>query len=211
MFDTIRARLRQGYRTMDYPVGPPPAMPDRFAGRPAIRAACPDDCSACNAVCPTGAFSVDLPSPSRPAAPQIDLGRCLFCRACEAACPHRAIQFTPDFRLAATRRESLIVRQTILPSPRGEGQGEGPVVLGESQGEGQTVLPSPRGEGQGEGQVFPSPRGQGQGEGSSSAPSAPAPISPAAPLFRRSLKLRQVSAGGCNACEADCNVLSTLA
>jgi Ni,Fe-hydrogenase III small subunit/ferredoxin len=30
-------------------------------------------------------------------------------------------------------------------------------------------------------------------------------------LFRRSLKLRQVSAGGCNACEADINVLSTLA
>lgn len=29
-------------------------------------------------------------------------------------------------------------------------------------------------------------------------------------LFRRSLKLRQVSAGGCNACEADTNVLSTI-
>jgi len=30
-------------------------------------------------------------------------------------------------------------------------------------------------------------------------------------LFGRSLKLRQVSVGGCNACEADCNVLNTLA
>ncbi len=30
-------------------------------------------------------------------------------------------------------------------------------------------------------------------------------------LYGRSLKLRQVSAGGCNACEADCNVLGTLA
>jgi Ni,Fe-hydrogenase III small subunit/Pyruvate/2-oxoacid:ferredoxin oxidoreductase delta subunit len=29
-------------------------------------------------------------------------------------------------------------------------------------------------------------------------------------LFRRSLKLRQVSAGGCNGCEADVNVLNTL-
>jgi Ni,Fe-hydrogenase III small subunit/formate hydrogenlyase subunit 6/NADH:ubiquinone oxidoreductase subunit I len=29
-------------------------------------------------------------------------------------------------------------------------------------------------------------------------------------LFHRSLKLRQVSAGGCNACEADTNVLTTL-
>ena len=32
----------------------------------------------------------------------------------------------------------------------------------------------------------------------------------AIPLFRRSLRLRQVSAAGCNACEADCNVLTTL-
>jgi Ni,Fe-hydrogenase III small subunit len=30
-------------------------------------------------------------------------------------------------------------------------------------------------------------------------------------IFGRSMKLRQVSAGGCNACEADVNVLSTLA
>ena len=29
-------------------------------------------------------------------------------------------------------------------------------------------------------------------------------------LFGRSLKLRQVSAGGCNACEADLNVLATV-
>lgn len=29
-------------------------------------------------------------------------------------------------------------------------------------------------------------------------------------VFGRSLRLRQVSAGGCNACEADCNVLGTI-
>jgi Ni,Fe-hydrogenase III small subunit len=29
-------------------------------------------------------------------------------------------------------------------------------------------------------------------------------------LFRRSLKLRQVSAGGCNGCESDVNVLGTV-
>ena len=29
-------------------------------------------------------------------------------------------------------------------------------------------------------------------------------------FFSKSLKLRQVSAGGCNACEADCNVLGTI-
>ena len=37
------------------------------------------------------------------------------------------------------------------------------------------------------------------------------PLEPARlKLFGRSLKLRQVSAGGCNGCEADCNVLGTL-
>ena len=35
------------------------------------------------------------------------------------------------------------------------------------------------------------------------------PTPPQFSLFRRSLKLRQVSAAGCNACEADCNVLTT--
>ena len=50
---------------------------------------------------------------------------------------------------------------------------------------------------------------------SQSGASAPAYEPPRPPrdykLFRRSLKLRQVSAGGCAACEADCNVLGTLA
>jgi Ni,Fe-hydrogenase III small subunit/Pyruvate/2-oxoacid:ferredoxin oxidoreductase delta subunit len=45
--------------------------------------------------------------------------------------------------------------------------------------------------------------------------SPPAPSGPADPArlraFRRSLQLRQVSAGGCNGCEADVNVLGTIA
>ncbi len=36
------------------------------------------------------------------------------------------------------------------------------------------------------------------------------PILKKSGIFGRSFKLRQVSAGGCNACEADCNVLGTL-
>ena len=41
-------------------------------------------------------------------------------------------------------------------------------------------------------------------------PHAEQPTPPRCALFRRSLKLRQVSAGGCNACEADTNVLGTV-
>jgi len=42
-------------------------------------------------------------------------------------------------------------------------------------------------------------------------PPAPRPAIAHLRLFRRSLALRQVSAGGCNACEADINVLSSIA
>ena len=48
-------------------------------------------------------------------------------------------------------------------------------------------------------------------EGLIISPQDPGPLpGNAIPLFRRSLRLRQVSAAGCNACEADCNVLTTL-
>jgi len=46
---------------------------------------------------------------------------------------------------------------------------------------------------------------------SAASPTPPTPRPELRELFGRSLKLRQVSAGGCNACEADTNVLGTLA
>ena len=107
-------------------------------------------------------------SPSAPRAPsafgqsghgvQLDTGRCLFCRQCEAACDAGAIAFTRDYRMAASRRDDLIVR--------------------DCRARRAAVDP---------------------GRGVSRR------------LFGRSLKLRQVSAGGCNACEADTNVLGTVA
>ena len=86
---------------------------------------------------------------------RLDLGACLFCRDCAAACPQGAITFTREHRLAARRREELV----LAPG----------------------------------------------------APFAPEVYSAEVRrLFGRSLKLRQVSAGGCNACEADTNVLGTV-
>jgi Ni,Fe-hydrogenase III small subunit/Pyruvate/2-oxoacid:ferredoxin oxidoreductase delta subunit len=149
MLDVILGRLRQGHRTISYPAGAP-TLPERFRGLPLVDAArCRDGCRACADACPTDAIAVSE------AGPRIDLGKCLFCTDCTAACPEGAIRFTPEYRLATRSREDLIVT----------GQGLKHAAALEEK---------------------------------------------TRRLFGRSLKLRQVSAGGCNACELDLNVLGTV-
>jgi Ni,Fe-hydrogenase III small subunit/ferredoxin len=151
MLKVILARLQQGHRTMRYPAGDPPPMPDRFRGKPEIDASpCPGGCEACAAACPTGALTLAEGA-------RMDLGKCLFCGDCEKACPRGAISFTRDYRLAVRDRGAL--------------------VLG---GEDRAIA------------------------------LAKALDRKLLRLFGRSLKLRQVSAGGCGACEADSNVLTTV-
>ena len=116
-------------------------------------AKCAEGCSACVPVCPTEAITRRS---SEPVA--LDLGRCLFCAACVEACPTEAITQTGDHRLAARRREDLVLGKV------GEEQVRLAAALDEKLRR----------------------------------------------LFGRSLRLRQVSAGGCNACEADTNVLGTI-
>jgi Ni,Fe-hydrogenase III small subunit len=85
----------------------------------------------------------------------IDLGRCLFCTECLAACPTGAITSTNDYRLAVRGREDLKRTSDVYHL-------------------------------------------------------AAALEEKSLKLFGRSLKLRQVSAGGCNGCELDVNVLNTV-
>jgi formate hydrogenlyase subunit 6/NADH:ubiquinone oxidoreductase subunit I len=111
MLKVILARMKQGHRTMKFPKGAPPPMSDRFRGRPRIDAslcaACSANagelCAACEA-CPTGALSREAQL-----APRLDLGKCLFCADCEAACAHGAISFTKDYRLAVRERDDLFL------------------------------------------------------------------------------------------------------
>jgi len=42
----------------------------------------------------------------------------VFCQECVAACPDQALTYTADFRLAATTRESLVLRRDEIPVVR---------------------------------------------------------------------------------------------
>jgi len=160
MLKAVIARLRQGHRTIKYPSAPPPAVPDRFRGRPVLDLAkCRSGCHACADACPTGAITLagENPGSGTPGKYRIDLGKCIFCADCVAACPEGALVHGTDYQLSASRREDLDL----------ELEQNGPLLAASLEKRMKR-------------------------------------------LFGRSLKLRQVSAGGCNACEADVNVLSTI-
>lgn len=152
MIKTILARLQQKHRTITYPDGLPPPLPDRFRGRPVIDIAkCLKGCRVCAEACPTGAL--DLADPT-----QLDLGKCLFCTDCAEACPQHGITYSANYQLAARDRKSLRIASD------------------------QQVV-----------------------EVAGAALDAKLKK-----MFGRSLKLRQVCAAGCGACEADTNVLCTV-
>ncbi len=151
MFRVIRERFRQGFRTIPYPAGDPPTLPDRFRGLPVLdEAKCAEGCQECVSACPTDAIVRDRQGL------RLDLGRCLFCDDCVTACPTGAIRFSTDHRMAVRAREDLIVHSGREFAPARSLEGE--------------MLR----------------------------------------IFGRSLKLRQVSAGGNAAEEADLNVLGTV-
>lgn len=147
-------RVRQKYRTMSYPDGPAPDLPERWRGKPVLipdkfRGAAPA------AYCPTRALNCE-------GEPFLDIGRCIFCGACVEQGPEGGVSFSRDFSMAEFDR--------------------GRFFLGAA------------------------------GDGSDATKGVDdARLASIRSLFGKSLKLRQVSAGGCNACEADSNVLTTLA
>ena len=146
----IRTRWRQGHRTTSFP-RTPPELPARFRGRPQLdESRCVDGCRACADACPTAALQID---PLR-----LDLGACVFCPACVETCPSGAITYSREHRLAASHRESLVVR----------------------------------------------------GDADATGPRVAALDAAMRRLFGRSLRLRQVSAGGCNGCEAELVALGNV-
>ena len=149
MWKALKSRLFQGYRTGKFPVSAPPALPDRFAGRPEIDPAKVNYPAKAVAVCPTGAIQS-----SADKILSIDTGKCIFCGKCADVC--EGVKFSAEYRMAVMKREELIA------------------------------------------------------DGTPYTPPAPHDRS-LADFCGKSLKIRQVSAGGCAACELDFNVLNTLA
>jgi Ni,Fe-hydrogenase III small subunit/NAD-dependent dihydropyrimidine dehydrogenase PreA subunit len=123
-------------------------LPENFRGKPRLDAArCVQGCSACVEVCPTGAISLNPLT--------LDLGACIFCPLCTEACPEGAISYTNNYKMAATSRDALRLREGSRISPKDCSE-------------------------------------------------------EIRRLFGRSLKLRSVSAGGCNGCELELGALSNV-
>ncbi len=147
MLNFIKNRYEQGYRTTNYPLAPI-ELSKRYRGLPAIyKSASPGLAAECAAACPQGAIDAEGRT--------IDMGRCVFCGACERLSKGKFVSFSRNFELGVSEKEHLITDGSALPA------------LAEHSR-----------------QHFKK-------------------------LFGRSLQLRQVSAAGCNACEADLNVLAT--
>jgi Ni,Fe-hydrogenase III small subunit/NAD-dependent dihydropyrimidine dehydrogenase PreA subunit len=146
MLKVLKNRFEQGCRTSAYPKVKI-ELPARYRGRPRIQAQASSELAArCAEACPQAAIDAG--------GRRIDLGRCVFCGACERLSEGKFVSFSRDFELAVAKKGHLLTDGSL---PR----------LADHA---QTHFKK---------------------------------------LFGRSLQLRQVSAAGCNACEADLNVLAT--
>ncbi|MBF0103386.1 MAG: hydrogenase [Desulfobacterales bacterium] len=149
MFDLLKNRLEQGYRTTAYPKEPI-SLPKPYRGKPFFHEHCDMELiTECIESCPQKALHF-----SKEKGPSLDMGKCVFCGQCERVSKKKWITFTTNFELGVTQKDHLVTNGQI------------PDIKQDVNNKFKK-------------------------------------------LFGRSLQLRQVSAGGCNACEADVNVLNT--
>lgn len=98
--------FRSGTVTTGYPKQPA-KVPASFRGRPEFDWASWRDAWPAADACPTGAITVSDQGPTRNVT--VDYGRCVFCGECAAAASGPGVRITPQFELAATRREDLVI------------------------------------------------------------------------------------------------------
>jgi Ni,Fe-hydrogenase III small subunit len=103
MLNFLRSRLQQGTRTSPFPEEGV-EFPERFRGRPVLEATrCADGCRECQASMPTA-----LLVPGDDGRLQLDAGASLYAPEEALACPHGAVHFSTDHRLASRTREGLV-------------------------------------------------------------------------------------------------------
>ncbi|AHF92052.1 hydrogenase [Opitutaceae bacterium TAV5] len=134
------------------------------------------------------------PAPALPdrhgGALRIDPAKCDGCADCLPACPTNAITRTADGRLASLDLgRCLFCNECLEACPDGAIVPTGDHRMAVRRRDDLVLAPDP---------------------GREQLRLAEALDAKLKKLFGRSLKLRQVSAGGCNACEADVNVLGTI-
>ncbi len=150
MFDTLKSRIYQGEQFIKDIKNAP--MREQFRGLPVLKNNNCNNCKKCLNICPTGALTTNPLS--------IDMGKCTFCGACKNICGENAINFSNFYKLAASKRENLIITEDTT-----------------SENFDKTAIEVKK---------------------------------EITSLFSRSLKLRQVSAGGCNGCEMELNACSNV-
>ena len=142
MLDTLKLKYFQGNQYIKNIKNAP--MREQFRGFPILK---PDGtCNFNENKCPTKALSLNPLS--------IDIGKCTFCGDC--ACER--IQFSNEYKLGATQRESLIIKENTTHEDFSK------IAIKARE------------------EIYR--------------------------VFSHSLKLRQVSAGGCNGCEMELNACS---
>ncbi len=147
MFNNLKILYHQGKQFI--PDVTTAQVPGIFRGRPIISKAKVNEQDLLQ-TCPVNAISINPVT--------IDLGKCTFCGECAIQFPEK-IEFTTDYKLSTTERESLIIKE-------GEDR---PVIINPSKVRSEIHS-----------------------------------------MFGRSLKLRQVSAGGDNSCEWELNAANNV-
>ena len=174
--------LRTGVVTTHYPAAPS-VPPDRFRGAPVLR---PGSHLPPPAVCPAGAISERFDEDGRHVA--LDLARCVFCGRCAEDPWADAIAMGRDFELAARSRADLRIEVIADDAP-------------------------PHGAGMRRGDPGPAPRlGSGRAvEAAGPKPDRRAEAARASSeihrVLGRSLHLRHLDAGSCNACDWELTAL----
>jgi len=99
MFEFVRARIRQGTRTLPFP-GRGADLPERFRGLPVL---------VTDGRAPPRAVPSAILTTTPQAQPALDLGACLFSPEEAGSSPAGTIRYTKDYRMASSTRVGLVV------------------------------------------------------------------------------------------------------